>query len=151
MPSKLEAYDKDLYFVAVKLLIRDGDKLLITHDIFDAWDLPGGRIRKDEFDSSLESVIQRKICEELGSGFRYELGSPTVFFRVERQEANLDGQTVRIFAVGYSAEYAGGEVSLGDHHDKYEWVDVRSFKPEDYFTAGWLVGVQEYQTKVIVS
>jgi len=137
--------EKDLYFVAVKLLLRDGDKLLITHDIFGDWDLPGGRIRKDEFDKPLEAVIERKINEELGPKVRYELGKPKVFFRVERAEHSLGGEKVRIFAVGYEAKYLGGEVSLGDHHDRMEWVDINSFEPEAYFTGGWLKGVQEYK------
>jgi 8-oxo-dGTP pyrophosphatase MutT (NUDIX family) len=137
--------EKDLYFVAVKLLLRDGDKLLITHDIFGDWDLPGGRIRKDEFDKPLEAVIERKIKEELGPGVRYELGAPKVFFRVERAEHSLGGEKVRIFAVGYEAKYLGGEVGLGDHHDRMEWVDINSFEPEAYFTGGWLKGVQEYK------
>lgn len=135
--------DKDLYFVAVKLLLRDGDKLLITHDIFGDWDIPGGRIKKDEFEAPLESVIKRKMSEELGPGVKYELGQPKIFFRHERKEQRL-GEMVRIFAIGYEAQYQGGEIKLGNHHDKYEWVDVRSFKPEDYFTGGWLKGLQEY-------
>ena len=138
--------EKDLYFVAVKLLLRDGDKLLVTHDIFGAWDLPGGRIRENEFDKPLEIVIKRKTNEELGPAVKYEVGEPKVFFRVERQEQGL-GRKVRIFAIGYEAKYLGGDLKLGDHHDKMEWVDLKFFKPEDYFTGGWLVGVQEYLIK----
>src|SRR4051812_49198435 len=121
--------DKDLYFVAVKLLLRDGDKLLITHDIFGDWDIPGGRIKKDEFDTPLESVIERKMKEELGADVKFKLGQPKVFFRHERKEQKL-GEMVRIFAVGYEAEYRGGEIQLGNHHDKFEWVDAKAFKPE---------------------
>jgi 8-oxo-dGTP pyrophosphatase MutT (NUDIX family) len=135
--------DKDLYFVAVKLLLRDDDKLLITHDIFGDWDIPGGRIKKDEFEAPLESVIKRKIKEELGPAVKYKLGQPKVFFRHERKEQRL-GEMVRIFAVGYEAEYLGGEITLGDHHDKSEWVDIKSFKTDEYFTGGWLKGLQEY-------
>lgn len=135
---------KDLYFVAVKLLLRDGDKLLITHDIFGDWDIPGGRLRKNEFDAPLESVIERKIREELGDDVKYKLGKPKVFFRHEREEDALQGNWVRIFAVGYEATYLGGDIGYGDHHDQMEWVDVKSFKPEDYFEGGWLKGVQEY-------
>jgi len=54
---------RDLYFVAMKVLLRDGDKLLITHDIFGEWDIPGGRIQKHEFDAPLESIMKRKIRE----------------------------------------------------------------------------------------
>lgn len=137
-------YDKDLYFVAVKLFLRDEDKLLITHDIFGSWDLPGGRLRKDEFDKPLEQVIERKLNEELGGTVKYKLGEPCVFFRVERVEHGLEGKKVRIFAVGYDAEYMGGEIELGKNHDKMEWVNVEDFKPEEYFNGGWLRGVEEY-------
>jgi 8-oxo-dGTP pyrophosphatase MutT (NUDIX family) len=143
----MDSKSKDLYFVAVKLFLRDGDKLLITHDIFGSWDLPGGRIKKDEFEKPLESVIARKTREELGPDVQYELGKPHIFFRVEREEHGLDGQLVRIFAVGYDAVYKGGKVQLGDHHDKMEWVDVNTFNPEKYFTGGWFTGVQEYLDK----
>jgi 8-oxo-dGTP diphosphatase len=135
--------DKDLYFVAVKLLLRDRNKLLITHDVFGDWDIPGGRIKKDEFEAPLEAVIKRKVQEELGPDIKYKLGPPKVFFRHERKEQRL-GEIVRIFAIGYEAEYQEGEIQLGNHHDKLEWVDVKSFEPEDYFTGGWLKGVQEY-------
>lgn len=139
--------ERDLYFVAVKLLLRDDDKLLITHDIFGSWDIPGGRIKKFEFEAPLEDVINRKMKEEIGVDVRYEIGPVKVFFRHERKEM-LTGEQVRIFAIGYEGKYLGGEVRLGDHHDKYEWVDVRTFKPEDYFTGGWLKGLQEYLRNV---
>ncbi len=139
-----ETKEKDLYFVAVKLFLRNKNKLLITHDIFGSWDLPGGRIKKDEFEKPLELVVSRKVREELGPNLKYELYQPKIFFRVERQEANLNGETVRIFAVGYEAKYLSGDVVLGDHHDQMEWVDLKSFIPQDYFTGGWLAGVQEY-------
>lgn len=143
----MNIYDKDLYFVAVKLLIRDGEKLLITHDIYGSWDLPGGRIKKDEFKASLSSVIKRKMLEELGVDFKYSFDEPTVFFRIERKEHDLDNQKVKIFAIGYDANYEGGKISLGDHHDRYEWVDIKTFKPDDYFVDGWLTGVQEHLDK----
>jgi 8-oxo-dGTP pyrophosphatase MutT (NUDIX family) len=142
-----EIYNKDLYFVAVKLFLRDGDRLLITHDIYGAWDLPGGRIRKNEFDAPLETVIKRKMLEELGPEVRYESREPVVFFRVQRSENGLGGQQVRIFAVGYDAKYLSGEVKIDEHHDQMEWVDVKTFKPDDYFVGGWLTGVQEYLAK----
>lgn len=135
--------ERELYFVAIKLLLRDGGRLLITHDIFGDWDIPGGRIKKFEFEAPLEDVIRRKMKEEIGEDIKYEIGEPKVFFRHERKEM-LTGEQVRIFAVGYEGKYLGGEVKLGDHHDKYEWVDIKKFRPENYFTGGWLKGLQEY-------
>ncbi len=126
------------------MFLRDESKLLITHDIFGDWDLPGGRIKPEEFEKPLETVIARKMREEIGENVQYELGRPNgTLFRVKRKEQKL-GEMVKIFAVGYDANYLGGAIELGNHHDKFEWVNVRSFQPEDYFNGGWLAGVQDY-------
>ena len=135
--------EKDLYYVAVKVLLRDGNNLLVTHDIFGDWDIPGGRIRTGEFETPIPDIVKRKIDEELGPDVRYELGKPIVTFRVERFEHNLQTQ-VRIFAVGYEAIYLGGNIQLGDHHDEMKWVDVTTYDPADDFTGGWLKGLQDY-------
>lgn len=134
---------KDTYFVAVKVLMRNENDLLITHDVFGSWDIPGGRIKPDEFEVPLEEVVARKMREELGPSVEYELGNPVVFFRHERIEKSTN-EPVRIFAVGYEATYKSGDMELGGNHDRYEWVDISSLKPEDYFTGGWLKGLQEY-------
>ena len=136
---------KDLYYVALKLFLRHGDKLLITKDIFGEWDLPGGRIKKNEFKKPFEKIIERKVKEELGSGVRYSLGMPVVFMRHERREAIASNKPkVRIFAIGYEARYNGGEIRLGLVHDRFEWVSVNKFDPKKYFKGGWLKGVEEY-------
>lgn len=141
----MEEYDKDLYFVAVKVFLRDANRLLIIHDIFGEWDLPGGRIIKNEFNSSFESVIKRKMNEELGEKVRYgKVIQNGIFFRVERLEYGLN-QKVRIFAIGYEAKYKSGEVKLGKHINDYKWVDATKFNPRDYFKGGWLKGVEDYQ------
>lgn len=134
---------KDTYFVAVKVLLRKGDSLLLTHDIFGDWDIPGGRIKPDEFETPIEDIIARKIREELGADVKYSLGEPKVTFRHQRIEHST-GKEARIFALGYEAEYESGEITLGANHDRYEWVDLSSFKPSDYLTGGWLKGMLEY-------
>lgn len=136
--------NKELYFVAVKVFLEKDGKFLITKDKWNAWDLPGGRIRKNEFDVPLEKVIERKMSEELGEGIKYSIGKPIVFMRHERREAGANNQTIRIFAVGYEGSLLEGEPRLGDHHTEMQWVDPRSFKPEEYFAGGWLKGVQDY-------
>lgn len=139
-------FDKDVYFVAVKILIRDGDKLLIVHDVFDTWELPGGRIKKDELTIPIENIIERKVREELGQYVKYRLGEPKAFFRLERPEADLE--KVRIFAIGFEADYLGGEIILGECHDKFEWVDVKTFDPLARQDNGWMRGVKEYLEKI---
>jgi len=136
--------DKDLYFVAVKVFLEKEGKLFIFKDGFGKWDLPGGRIKSDEFYTPLTQVIERKMKEELGDDVVYELGGPILNMRHERVE-NIEGSpTIRIFAVGYDAKYLGGEVRLAGHHTEYKWVDIREMKPEEYFEGGWLSGVIEY-------
>jgi len=139
----MEINGKAAYFIAAKALIRDGDKLLITHDIFGEWDIPGGRIKNDEFNKPFESVLERKIKEELGNNIQYKIGQPKVFFKVERVEAGTNIKA-QIFAVGYEAAYLGGEIVLGEHHDEYRWVNVADFQPETLFDGGWLTGLQQY-------
>jgi hypothetical protein len=136
--------EKDTYFVAVKVFLEQNGKLLILKDSFGDWDLPGGRIKKDEFEVSLDQIIKRKMSEELGDDIQYTVGKPVVFMRHERQEATVGNPTVRIFAVGYEGNLTGGEIKTSERHPQLLWVDPKDFKPEDYFRGGWLKGVQEY-------
>jgi 8-oxo-dGTP pyrophosphatase MutT (NUDIX family) len=141
---------KDQYFVAVKVFLKDGmGRLLITKDRFGDWDIPGGRLRENDFEMPLEEVVRRKMKEELGEDINYQLGKPDIFMRHQRDEILETGnrEKRRIFAIGYEAEYLGGDISLGNNHEKYEWVDLEKFVPEDYFIGGWLAGVKEYQAK----
>ncbi|MEK7063356.1 MAG: NUDIX domain-containing protein [Patescibacteria group bacterium] len=135
--------NKDTYFVAVKIFLERDGRFLIMKDKWGSWDLPGGRIKKDEFEVPLQSVIARKMTEEVGPDITYQLGKPEILMRHERVEA-ATGQPVRIFAVGYRARCTGGEPRLSNHHTEHKWVDPKTFKPEDYFEGGWLKGVQEY-------
>ena len=140
---------KDLYFVAVKAFLEREGKLLILKDRFSVppaggWDLPGGRIKPDEFDVPLEDILRRKLREEVGEGILYDIGKPLVFMRHERVEATPEKPTVRIFSIGYGVRLTGGGVRLSPAHTEMQWVDIATFKPEEYFTGGWLKGVREY-------
>jgi ADP-ribose pyrophosphatase YjhB (NUDIX family) len=142
--------NKDVYFVAVKVFLLDSQgNLLITKDRFGDWDIPGGRLRENDFDVSLTDVVERKIQEELGSGISYKLDEPAVFMRHERDEilSSGDREKKRIFAIGYRAEYMAGQLALGKNHVELKWVNLKTFKPEEYFTGGWLKGVKEFQAK----
>jgi len=136
--------EKDTYFVAVKVFLERDGKLLILKDNFGDWDLPGGRIKKDEFEVPLEQIIERKMREELGGDIKYTIGKPVVFMRHERQEATPGNPTVRIFAVGYEGTLTSGEIKTSERHPELLWVDPKDFRPEQYFKGGWLKGVEEY-------
>ncbi len=135
---------KDTYFVAVKIFLEKDGKFLVMKDNFGDWDLPGGRIKKDEFEVPLENIVVRKMSQETGDDVVYELGKPLLFFRHERVEASEGSPIVRIFAVGYSAIWKSGEIKTSERHTEFFWADPKTFKPEDYFKGGWLKGVEEY-------
>lgn len=136
--------NKDAYFVAVKIFLEKEGKFLVLKDSFGDWDLPGGRIKKDEFETPLESIIERKMKQEVGEDLKYSIDKPLLFLRHERVEASEGNPTVRIFAVGYPATWVSGEVVLSERHTEMLWADPKTFKPEEYFKGGWLKGVQEY-------
>lgn len=136
---------KDFYYVAVKIFLEQKGNLFIFKDRFGAWDIPGGRLKPNEFSVSLEKVIARKIKEELGFKIKYRLGKPLVFMRHERRELNPLGRPkVRIFAIGYKATFLGGEIQISSMHTEYKWVSIKDFKPEKYFKRGWLKGIKDY-------
>ncbi len=140
--------EKDTYFVAVKVFLQKGKELLILKDNFGDWDLPGGRIKVDEFSTPLEQVIKRKMSEELGDNIQYSIGKPVVFMRHERVERAPGNPVVRIFALGYEGKLESGEIKLSDRHPEMMWVDINTFKPGNYFKGGWLKGVQEYMARI---
>ncbi|MFH0755448.1 MAG: hypothetical protein V1910_02165 [bacterium] len=135
---------KDIYFVAVKVFLEKNGKLLILKDNFGDWDLPGGRILKDEFYTSLDQIIKRKMSEELGKNIKYVIGKPIVFMRHKRIEQIFGNPIVKIFAIGYEGILKNRNIKLSKRHSKIMWVDPNTFKPEKYFKGGWLKGVQEY-------
>jgi 8-oxo-dGTP pyrophosphatase MutT (NUDIX family)/uncharacterized protein YqfB (UPF0267 family) len=140
-------YDKDQYFVAVKLFLEDGKgNFLITKDRFGDWDIPGGRLREADFAIPLAKIAARKVKEELGEDLQYVLSEPIVFMRHERDEIlpSGDRQKRRIFAIGYRADVIGGDIVLGKNHKVMEWVRIADFLPEERFSGGWLNGVREY-------
>ena len=115
---------------------------MILKDSFGVWDLPGGRMKPNEFGTPLEQIVKRKMREELGAAVKYTLREPVVLMRHERLE---NGKIpVRIFAVGYEAKYVSGKIKLSPRHPRMEWVSLKTFKPEKYFRGGWLRGVKEY-------
>src|SRR4051812_13556312 len=112
---------KDTYFVAIKVFMEKDGKLLIMRDNFGDWDLPGGRIKKDEFEKPLDEIIKRKMSEELGNDIQYSIGEPVVFMRHERVEQTEGNLTVRIFAVGYEGQLEGGEIKTSERHPELLW------------------------------
>ncbi len=147
----MEFNGKALYFVAVKVFLRDGNRVLLTHDIWGNWELPGGRIQTHEFQKDLTEIVARKLKEELGENVKYSDLKPTdTFFQVSRIEkiGDLSEQETRIFAIGYEAKFDGGIIDIGDSHDKFEWFDIDELHPLDIQDNDWMKGLQDYLDKI---
>lgn len=141
----MKKFPKDFYYIAVKVFLEHKGNLFIFKDKFGDWDIPGGRLLRNEFSIPLEKVISRKIKEELGNSIKYRLGKPLIFMRHERQEPNpFNFPKVRIFAIDYRADYISGKIQLSSGHTEYKWVSIKNFNPEKYFKGGWLKGIKEY-------
>jgi len=136
--------EKERYFVAVKVFLERDGKFFACKDKYGNWDLPGGRIKKDEFNIPLHQVIKRKMSEELGGEIEYKIGKPLVTMRHQRVEDAPGAPTIRIFSVGYEATLLKGEPKLSDLFVQGIWADINTFQPEKYFEGGWLKGVEDY-------
>ncbi|MBY0538747.1 hypothetical protein K2P47_05125 [Patescibacteria group bacterium] len=140
---------KENWFVAVKILLRKGNELLVLRDTFGEGDIPGGRLRKDDFETPLLEVLKRKVTEDIGSDVSYKIihQNPVCTFRHERFEVG-SGENVRIFALGFEAEYESGEIITGEYIESHTWIDLRTAQLSDYLEGGWLKGVEEYVQKL---
>ncbi len=144
--AKRHSLAKDEYLVAVKLLLFDKGKLLILKDQWGSWDIPGGRIRRDQFTVSLDEILRQKIDIELGSEVKYELGDIKTTLRLERTEVGRDGLKVRIFAVCYEGKYLGGDIVGGEYIPHFEWIDFKQSNLDLYSdSASWVTKLKEYQ------
>ena len=138
-PHKMTVDKLDtLVFVGQKAFIHKGDKVLVLRDPDYAvgsdvgLDFPGGKYR---WGNDIHDELQREVTEE--TGLKITIGKPFTVWK--SQSRNQDLQLSKMYLVGFFAEYVSGEVILSDEHDKFEWVDKKSYQKwqedTDYFRA----------------
>ena len=117
-----------VYQVSIKVVLQKDNSLLLLWDKETGYiDLPGGRIDEDEKDAPMDEIIDREMKEELGEDVKYEIGDLAFVYRYSlTKEGGID-----VFVVAYEGKYLGGDVVLSDEHDKYEWVDPKTFVIKD--------------------
>jgi 8-oxo-dGTP pyrophosphatase MutT (NUDIX family) len=118
-----------LFQVSLKILLRSGQKVLLTRGSKKDIDLPGGRIDVGEENAAFEDVIAREIREELGADVRFHLGA--VLFVHHLGYTKNEGS---ILNVVFEAQYISGDIKLSEEHISYEWVDRRlyQFSKQDF-------------------
>lgn len=105
--------------VAVKAFIVKNGKLLMLEEAEGGkWEIPGGRMQKNELQLPLVEIMKREVAEELGTSF---IIKPT----------NIITQWIRpnnpprfnIFLNGFYCEWISGKPQLSDEHSNFTWVD----------------------------
>lgn len=115
----LHKLDTQMY-VGQKAFINRNGTLLVLRDVEDnkGLDFPGGKYR---WRGDLLDELKREVFEE--TRLDIKIGQPFITWTAIR-----GGGKVNTFLVGYLCEYVSGEVKLSDEHDKFEWVDKKSYK-----------------------
>ena len=107
------------FFVAVKALLFDQDKLLLVKRSDKArgehhyWELPGGRM---EFGESPEEALLRELAEE--TGLSAKIFCPLQTWNFFREE------TTQIVGVTFLCKATTNKVRLSDEHEAYVWVHL---------------------------
>lgn len=116
--------DYATYQVALKALLRKGDKILFLRlaDAPKYLDLPGGRIDNVETKTPLTRILDREIREELGTSVHYRLGAPLFQFR-----RSVPSRNIYNFLTVYDAEFLSGDIKLSFEHSAYEWLDPKTY------------------------
>lgn len=108
-------YNLDNFAVraAVKgVIIKDGKFLILHRHDYDSWDLPGGKVEKNE---SPKDALVREIEEEtrLKVNVKEACGVFLFIGTVSKKQYVL---------TNIACEYVDGEVQLSDEHDSYKWI-----------------------------
>lgn len=133
--------DYALYHVALKILLKKRDQILLLKSPRGYLDLPGGRIDNVEDTTPLTEILAREIREELGESIKYKLGKP--LFQYRRFFPKKDW---KIFLTVYEAEYISGEIQIFEEHSEYLWINPKeyNFKEEKFFNQEEYLAFKEY-------
>lgn len=133
--------DFENYQVALKLLLRKGNKTLFLKDTYNqGWDLPGGRIDNVEDKTPLEQILIRELNEEIGDGVKYTIGKSVFQYRKFFQ------RKTPVFVVVYEGKYISGDIKISSEHNGYDWLDMENykFKSIDFFDKGEYEAFKNY-------
>ena len=126
----------DKYQVSLKVFLKDseGRVLLLRNPDDDMeysgyYDLPGGRINTDEFNTPLMDILRREINEELGD-IKADIDPRPV--SLTRSAISGPSGEIRILYVLHEGKYLGGEIKLSSEHQSLLWIkpdeiDVKKF------------------------
>jgi 8-oxo-dGTP diphosphatase len=136
--------DHGFFQITQKAFIRKGDLLLVMRDKKSGeGDLPGGRMNQNEFFENWIDSLKRELEEELGTSMKLKISEDVVL--IHKHRVNLGNHPCVI--LGYDCEYISGEINISDEHDFFEWVDIKTFKAETFYSEYMLEAVSKYLSR----
>ena len=134
------------YHVGLKILLRKKNEFLFLKPPFgSSFDLPGGRIGREEALTPLEEIIHREIREELGDSLQYHLDKPAFQFR-----RYFPSRGLNVFLTVYEAHFIKGEIHLSDEHQSYQWINpaLFAFQESDFLNTEEYLPFKNYLFKL---
>ena len=114
------------FYVSLKvLLVNEKKEYLILKsanpNVFQKmYDLPGGRINKDEINLDFHKLVDREIKEEVGQNIKYKIRKDPV--SVSKYE--FPNKKSPVTFILFEAKYLGGEIKISDEHTAYLWKKI---------------------------
>jgi 8-oxo-dGTP diphosphatase len=113
---------EDCFHLGVKALIPNAEgKLLLLKRMHPkgVWDIPGGRIQKNE---SVEDALRREVYEETGLQNILQI-APFMMFLTDRRISIQNDDVGLILAVHLCNTCEDRPVKLSDEHKDYRWFE----------------------------
>lgn len=146
--------ENDFYQVSLKILLKNKGKILALKSAkygsyANYYDLPGGRIDTDEFETNFTEIINREVAEEIGDvKFKYRQNPVATGRHLIPGSITSSGKDIHVMYLFFEAEYLSGEIKISDEHIGYEWFDLSKINLTEYFVSGILEGIKMYINKL---
>lgn len=146
--------ERDYYQISLKLILKNnqgeilGLKGVDNGSYAGFYDLPGGRIDTDEFNTDFSKILDREINEEIGN-ITYDLNTkPVAVGRHLVPKAMTNSKKeIHILYLFFEAEYIKGDLNISNEHLGYKWFNLQDVELTTYFTSGILEGINMYMMK----
>ena len=146
--------ERDFYQVSLKLLLKNNEGEILALKGVDNgsfagyYDLPGGRIDVDEFNTDFYEILKREAEEEIGNvKFTINMKPVAIGRHLIPCSISKTGKDIHILNVFFEAECEGGDVKISDEHTDHKWLDLEKIELEKYFKSGILEGIKMYLGK----
>jgi len=142
---------RDFYQISLKTILKnDKDEVLILNahqqgGFAGFYDLPGGRIDKDEFTKPFLEIIQREAKEEIGN-IKMEINPKPVAIGRHLVPASMTSENsdLHILYVFFEAKFISGDIVISKEHDGFKWINLEKIQTSKFFKSGILEGINTY-------